>query len=98
MKFSKNNNRHYKSCGQVKGGLYEDCASTRILEIAKVRSKRLIMTKTKYEFVLVRPGEIAPVKLDKEKLSAEDPKMAILMSWWTDNIKGNSPKHNLFTK
>ena len=52
------------------------------------------MTKTKYEFVLVRPGEIAPMKLDKDKLSAEDPKMAVLMSWWTNNIKGNYSNYN----
>ena len=79
---------YHQSCGQVKGGLYEDCASIRVLEMAKVRSKRLVMTKTRYEFAMVRPGEITPIKSEREKTSAEDPKMAVLMCWWTNNIKG----------
>ena len=46
------------------------------------------MTKTKYEFALVRPGEITPFNTGHEKTSAEDPKMTVLMCWLTRNIKG----------
>ena len=47
------------------------------------------MTKTRYELALIRPGEIIPSPNGSGKTSAEDPKLAVLMSWWTKNIKGN---------
>ena len=73
----------------MRGGLFEDFASMRVVEIAKVRSKKLVMTKTRYEFALIRPGEVTPVANNDGKTSAEDPKLAVLMGWWTKNIKGN---------
>ena len=47
------------------------------------------MTKTRYEYAMVRPGEVTPIKSENEKTSANDPKMAVLMCWWSSNIKGS---------
>lgn len=46
------------------------------------------MTKSAYELTLVQPGEVAPTRGEKGEISANDPKMAVLMNWWTQNIKG----------
>ena len=46
------------------------------------------MTKSCYEFAIVQPGEVVPMRGEKGEISAKDPKMAVLMNWWTQNIKG----------
>ena len=46
------------------------------------------MTKSVYELTLVQPGEVAHTRGEKGEISANDPKMAVLMNWWTQNIKG----------
>ena len=46
------------------------------------------MTKSKYELCLVQPGEVKPTKGENGEISANDPKMTVLMCWWTQNIKG----------
>ena len=53
------------------------------------------MTKSAYELTLVQPGEVAPTRGEKGEISANDPKMAVLMNWWTQNIKG---KISLYAK
>lgn len=57
------------------------------------------MTKSVYELTLVQPGEVAPTRGEKGEISANDPKMAVLMNWWTQNIKGmNNSNLKTFAK
>ena len=57
------------------------------------------MTKSVYELTLVQPGEVAPTRGEKGEISANDPKMAVLMNWWTQNIKGmNNSSLKTFAK
>ena len=71
------------------GSIYDDFATARSISIAKVRSSKLVLAKTKYEFTLLCPGEISNKPGDKGKIFMGEPRIALAMNVFTNQIKGN---------
>ena len=63
----------YGTC--IKGAFYDDRAAIRDQDLEKIKANKLILTKTKLEFVAVRPGSLtvdgkdASVKVDEDRIT-----------------------------
>ena len=68
---------------------YDECASFRVTEIAKVKGRRMIMERIKYEFAAILPGALAETSCDQNKVFVNEPRLAIAMNMWISKIKGN---------
>ena len=66
----------------------DDCAAMRITEMAKVRAKKTILEKTKYEFTAILPGVLEETEKGEELIYMNEPRLAICINFWTDKIKG----------
>ena len=60
----------------------------RITEIAKIKGRKLIVEKVKYEFAAVLPGVVAETMQDSEKIFINEPRLAVAMNVWISQIKG----------
>ena len=60
----------------------------RIMEIAKVKGKKLLMEKVKFEFTAILPGVVAETSQDQEKIFVNEPRLAIAMNVWISHLKG----------
>ena len=73
----------------IRGAYYDDHATIRVQEMAKLKSNRMLVTKTKVELAVVRPGmltengEDSTVRTDEDRLKLLD----VLM---TQKVKGKS--------
>ena len=67
---------------------YDDLAGMRISEIAKVKAKKMILEKIRYEFCCILPGVVAETCQDESKIYINEPRLAIAMNFWTSLIKG----------
>lgn len=71
-------------------GDFDDCAAFRITEIAKVKARKMIMEKSKFEFSAVLPGAVAETTQDESKIYINEPRLAISMNFWITQIKGKT--------
>ena len=56
--------------------------------MAKVRAKKTILEKTKYEFTAILPGVLEETASGEEMVFINEPRLAICINFWTDKIKG----------
>ena len=56
--------------------------------MAKVRAKKTILEKTKYEFTAILPGVLEETANGEEMVYINEPRLAICINFWTDKIKG----------
>ena len=68
----------------------------RIMEIAKVKGRKIVMEKVKFEFAAILPGVVAETSQDGEKIFVNEPRLAIAMNFWISHIKGKSIKKMQF--
>ena len=54
-----------------------------------MRSKKLILTKTKYELAVVCPGEITNMPGNNDKIYAREPRLILALNVFTNQIKGS---------
>ena len=66
---------------------YDDHATIRIQEMAKLKSNRLLMTRSKVEFTLIRPGLLTEDGADNTIKSDED-RLKLLDVIITQKVKG----------
>ena len=71
-------------------GDFDDCAALRITEYAKVKARKVIMEKSKFEFSAVLPGAVAETTQDESKIYINEPRLAISMNFWITQIKGKT--------
>ena len=60
----------------------------RITEIAKVRAKKMILEKTKFEFTAILPGAISETNSEEDMVYINEPRLAICINLWTNQVKG----------
>ena len=70
------------------GTIFDNFTTVRVLELSKVRSKKLILTKTKYELAVVCPGEVTNMPGNKDKVYAKEPRLMLALNVFTNQIKG----------
>ena len=59
-----------------------------MIDIAKVRCNKLILSKTKFEFAIVCPGEVTENPNDNDKIYAKDSRRGLALNVFTSQIKG----------
>ena len=74
----------------MKGSIYDDFASVRVIDIAKVRASKTILSKAKFEFAIVCPGEVTENPNDEDKIYAKETKRALAVNVFTNQIKGKT--------
>ena len=72
----------------LKGTIYDDFCTIRIIDIAKVRANKTILSKSKVEMTLICPGEITESHTEVDKIYAKESKRVLAMQMFTSQIKG----------
>ena len=72
----------------VRGAFYDDRASLRVQDTAKIKANKLVMVKMRFEFTAIRPGVItsdgrdSSIKLDEDRIK-------LLKVVTLERVKGN---------
>ena len=56
----------------MKGHFYEDHASIRVQEMAKIKGNKLELSKTKLELAIIRPGSLSENRIDESRFKGRD--------------------------
>ena len=58
-----------------------------------MRANKTILSKSKFELALICPGEVTESYKLKEKIFAKEPKRAMALQVFTNQLKGNLLEH-----
>ena len=72
----------------MKGPFYEDHASIRVQEMAKIKGNKLVLSKTKLELAIIRPGSLSESGID-ESIRYDEDRLKLLKVLVTEKAKGN---------
>ena len=74
----------------LKGAYYDDFATCRIRDMAKIKASKMLMVKTKCEIALVRPGAIPD--MNSSQFERSEINLYLLDTYLVQKIKGNWQK------
>ena len=71
----------------LKGAFYEDFATLRVQELAKIKGNKLVLSKTKLEIAIIRPGSLSDDGIG-DSIKRDEDRIKLLKVLVSEKIKG----------